>query len=133
MLAADAGAAEAAVRGEAWYDRLWLKGNIDDPEWKRQIEADPLRTLAGSRVPTLILFGQSDPWVPVAPSLAALRTRASEFRQASVRVIDGADHAMMLGVSPADQLDTRFATQAAPDATAYFAMLGAWLYARSRP
>lgn len=120
-------AAEAGVRNEPWYDRIWLKGNIDDPEWKRQIEADPLRALAGSRVPTLILFGQTDPWVPVAPSLAALRARAAEFPQLTVRVIDGADHAMMLDVAPADQLDTRFATQAAPDAPAYFALLGAWL------
>ncbi|TVV74708.1 alpha/beta hydrolase family protein [Sphingomonas solaris] len=130
---AEAAAAEADVRGEPWYDKLWLKGNIDDPEWKRQIEADPLRALAGSQVPTLILFGQADPWVPVAPSLVALRTRAAEFPKATVRVIDGADHAMMLDVSPARQLDTQFATQAAPDAPAYFAVLGAWLDARAKP
>lgn len=47
----------------------------------------------------------------------------------TTRVIDGADHAMMLGVSPAMQIDTKFATQAAPDASAYFALLGAWLHA----
>jgi pimeloyl-ACP methyl ester carboxylesterase len=130
---AEAAAAEADVRGELWYDQLWLKGNIDDPEWKRQIEADPLRALAGSQVPTLILFGQADPWVPVAPSLAALRMRAAEFRQVTVSAIDGADHAMMLDLPPARQLDTKFTTQAAPDAPAYFAVLGAWLDARSKP
>ena len=127
---AEAAAADTGVRHEPWYDRLWLKGNIDDPEWKRQIEADPLRALAGSHVPTLILFGQADPWVPVAPSLAALHARAAEFRQVTVHVIDGADHAMMLDVPPARQLDTRFATEAAPDAPAYFAVLGAWLTAQ---
>ena len=89
--------------------------------------------LTGSQVPTLILFGQADPWVPVAPSLTALRARAAEFRQVTVRVIDGADHAMMLDVPPANQLDTQFATQAAPDAPAYFAVLGAWLDAHSKP
>ncbi|UAK23132.1 alpha/beta hydrolase family protein [Sphingomonas nostoxanthinifaciens] len=130
---AEAAAAEADVRGEPWYDRIWLKGNIDDPEWKRQIEADPLQALAGSRVPTLILFGQADPWVPVAPSLAALQSRATEFRQVSVHVIDGADHAMMLDVPPVQQLDTSFAKQAAPNAPAYFALLGAWLDDHARP
>ncbi|MFS0773187.1 alpha/beta hydrolase [Sphingomonas sp. 1P08PE] len=127
----DAAAAEASVRNEPWYDKLWLKGNIDDPEWKQQIEADPLKALTGSRVPTLILFGQADPWVPVAPSLAALRSRSADFGQVTVQVIDGADHAMMLDVPPARQLDTHFATQAAPDAPAYFALLGAWLNAHS--
>lgn len=125
----DAAAAEAGVRGEPWYDQLWLKGNIDDPEWKQQIEADPLRALKGSHVPTLILFGQADPWVPVAPSLVALHSHAAGLKQVTVQVIDGADHAMMLDVPPAQQLDTRFATQAAPDAPAYFATLGAWLSA----
>lgn len=84
-------------------------------------------------MPTLILFGQADPWVPVVPSLAALRTRTAEFQQATVRVIDGADHAMMLDVPPARQLDTQFAAQAAPDAPAYSAVLGAWLDERSKP
>ena len=130
---ADAEAAEASVRREPWYDQLWLKGNIDDPEWRRQIEADPLQALAGSRVPTLILFGQADPWVPVAASLGALRARAPEYPNVTVRIIDGADHSMMLGVSPAHQLETRFAIQAAPDAPAYFAILGAWLDAHSKP
>jgi hypothetical protein len=34
---------------------------------------------------------------------------------------------MMLDVPPAKQVDTAFATQAAPNAPAYFALLGAWL------
>jgi pimeloyl-ACP methyl ester carboxylesterase len=129
---AEAAAAEADVRDEPWYDHTWLKGNIDDPQWKQQIEADPLRALAGSHVPTLILFGQVDPWVPVAPSLVSLRSRAAEFPQATVQVIDGADHAMMLDVPPAQQLDPHFATRAAPTAAAYFALLGAWLQAHAR-
>lgn len=124
---AEAEAAEADVRAAPWYDQIWLRGNIDDPEWRQQITADPLRALEGSRVPTLVVFGQSDPWVPVASSLSSLQARAPGFPQVTTRVIDGADHAMMLGVPPARQVDTGFATQAAPNAPAYFALLGAWL------
>lgn len=119
--------AEAGIRNEPWYADTWIRGNIDDPEWRQQIGNDPLRMLIGSRVPTLIVFGQADPWVPVAASLAALRAHSAELPQANVRVIDGADHGMMLGVPPVRQLDARFAASAAPDAPAYFALLGAWL------
>lgn len=126
---AEAEAAEADVRSEPWYDRIWLKGNIDDPEWRQQISADPLRALEGSKVPTLIIFGQADPWVPVAASLSSLKARAASLPQVTTRVIDDADHAMMLGVPPAKQIDTEFATQAAPTAPAYFALLGWWLQA----
>ena len=119
--------AEAGIRNEPWYADTWIKGNIDDPEWRQQIGNDPLRALFGSRVPTLIVFGQADPWVPVAASLAALRAHHAESPQITVRVIDGADHAMMLGVASAQQVDARFATNATPNAPAYFALLGVWL------
>lgn len=78
-------------------------------------------------MPTLVIFGQADPWVPVGTSLAALRSRSTDFPQVTIRIIDGADHAMMLGVPPAQQVDTKFATQAAPNAPAYFPQIGAWL------
>jgi len=124
---AEAEAAEDGIRTEPWYRDTWLKGNIDDPEWRQQINNNPLLALAGSRVPTLVIFGQNDPWVPVAASLSALRSRSRDFPQATVRVIDGADHAMMLGVPPTQQLDSQLAAQVAPNAPAYFALLGAWL------
>ena len=121
--------AEAGIRDEPWYADTWIRGNIDDPEWRQQIGNDPLEALTNSRVPTLILFGQSDPWVPVATSLAALQARSADFPQATIRIIDRADHAMMLDVPPVQQVDADFAANAAPDAPAYFALLGAWLQA----
>ena len=75
-------------------------------------------------------FGQADPWVPVAASLTTLRSRAAELPQVTTRVVDGADHAMMLDVPPAQQIDTALATKAPPNSAAYFALLGAWLQAR---
>ncbi len=124
--------AEAGIRAEPWYADTWIKGNIDDPEWRQQISNDPLRALDGSRVPTLIVFGQADPWVPVAVSLKSLRAQAANFPQATVRVIDGADHAMMLDVPPAQQVDASFAANVAPNAPAYFALLGVWLQSTLR-
>lgn len=124
---AEAAAVEAGIAAEPWYDQLYLKGNIDDPAWPGQVKADPLRALRGSKVPTLVVFGQADPWVPVGVSLDALRRDAAAFPNVTVRVIDGADHAMMLGVPPIQQVDLTFALDAAPNAPAYFGLLGAWL------
>lgn len=124
---AEAEAAEAGVRSEPWYDQIWLKGNINDPEWRQQISTDPLRALERSKVPTLVIFGQADPWIPVAASLSSLKARATDLPQVTTRVIDGADHSMMLDVPPAQQINTKFAAQAVPNAPAYFALLGAWL------
>ena len=42
-------------------------------------------------------------------------------------VVAGADHAMMLGVDSKHQVDPKFFPKEAPDAPAYFALLGAWL------
>lgn len=126
---ADAEKAEAGIRGEQWYSDTWLRGNIDDPEWRQQINSYPLRALTGSRVPTLVVFGQADPWVPVGTSLTALRSRSADFPQATIRVIDGADHAMMLGVPLEQQVDATLAAMASPNAPAYFALMGAWLQA----
>lgn len=81
-------------------------------------------------MPTLLIFGQADPWVPVAASLQSLRARAARRPDLTVRVIDGADHAMMLGVDPKLQIDPQFAARVAPDAPAYFAELAAWLERR---
>ncbi|WP_277980157.1 hypothetical protein [Sphingomonas phyllosphaerae] len=62
-----------------------------------------------------------------------MRARSVELRQVTVRVIDGADHAMMMGVPPARQVDAQFAAQAAPDAPAYFALLEGWLQKTINP
>lgn len=127
---AEAAKAEAGIVGEPWYRDTYIRGNIDDPAWRKQIESDPLQSLDRSKVPTLILYGQGDPWVPVEASLAALKRSAARHSNVDVRVVDGADHAMMLGVDPKQQVDLAFAKSVAPNAPEYFATLGAWLERR---
>lgn len=127
---AQAAAAEASIVGEPWYRDTYIRGNIDDPAWRKQIESDPLAALDQSRVPTLIMYGQGDPWVPVAGSLTALKRSAARHPHVEVRVIEGADHAMMLEVAPKQQVDLTFAKSVAPNAPEYFATLAAWLERR---
>jgi dienelactone hydrolase len=115
---------------QPWWRDSYLSGNLDDPTWKGQMAADPLRALDGSRVPTLMIFGQKDPWIPVAPSLAALDASAARHPNVTLRVIDGADHSMMLGVDPKAQIDPAGFARLAPDAPAYLGLLASWLAGR---
>ncbi|QJU58922.1 alpha/beta fold hydrolase [Sphingomonas sp. AP4-R1] len=130
---ADRASAERLYRDaekQPWWRDSYLAGNLDDPTWKGQMAADPLRALDGSRMPTLMVFGQADPWVPVAPALAALDATAAKHPNVTLRVIDGADHSMMLGVSPQGQIDPANFGKLAPDAPAYFGLLASWLTER---
>ncbi|MDO6413002.1 alpha/beta fold hydrolase [Sphingomonas sp. BIUV-7] len=127
---ASAERADAEARKQPWWRDSYLSGNLDDPTWRGQMAADPLRALDGSRVPTLMIFGQADPWVPVAPSLAALDASAARHPNVTLRVIDGADHSMMLGVDPKAQIDPAGFGKLAPDAPAYLGLLASWLTER---
>ncbi|MBX7482010.1 alpha/beta hydrolase family protein [Qipengyuania qiaonensis] len=120
----------AAARLRPWWKHIYLEGNIDDPTWLGQIEADPLRALDGSRVPTLMIFGQADPWIPVGASIAALDGSAARRPNVSVHVVAGADHMMMLGVDPKEQIDPAAFDGQRPDASEYFGLLASWLERR---
>jgi pimeloyl-ACP methyl ester carboxylesterase len=79
-------------------------------------------------VPTLVLYGANDPVVPVATSIARLKTIAARLPNAEVRVIAGADHSMQTSVDPKVQLDPPAQSNAGkPDAAEYFAVLANWL------
>jgi pimeloyl-ACP methyl ester carboxylesterase len=120
-------AADAAARGKPWWRDSYLAGNIDDPTWPGMMATDPIATLDTLRLPTLIVYGQADPWVPVARSLQALDATAARHPNVTVRVIDGADHAMMLGVEPKGQIDPAGFARLSPNAPAYLGLLAAWL------
>jgi fermentation-respiration switch protein FrsA (DUF1100 family) len=91
------------------------------------MQFDPMTMLDKLSAPVLMLYGQDDPWVPVRSSLDRLRAIGKEHANRSVVVVAGADHTMMLGVDPKDQVDPMFFPKEAPDAPAYFAFLAAWL------
>jgi uncharacterized protein len=124
---ADAERAYRNAEKQRWWRDSYLAGNLDDPTWRGQIETDPLRALDGSRVPTLMIYGQSDPWVPVGEALKALDASAERHPNVVVRLVDGADHSMMTRFSPQAQIDPDNFDKLAPDAPAYFGLLARWL------
>ena len=120
----------AEARAKPWWKLIYLEGNIDDPSWPAQMASDPLAALDRSKVPTLMLYGQGDPWVPVGLSVERLDATAARHPNVTLRVIDGADHEMALGIDPKAQVDITSIVEEAPNAPAYFATLAAWMAAR---
>jgi len=119
---------DAADR-EPWFKEIYLGRDMIDPtaDWREQISSDPMKSLAGSRVPTLLLFGQADVWVPVGDALRRLQATAKLHPGVTTRVISKATHEMMLGVDPKDQIDPASFAKFAPNAPEYFGMMSTWL------
>lgn len=117
---------------QPWFGEIYLGRSMIEPNssWRQQIESDPMRSLGESRVPTLLVFGQEDMWIPVRETIEKLEASESQNGPRTVRVITGASHEMMLGVNPKDAMDPALFTQFAPNAPEYFGLLSAWLTER---
>jgi len=130
---ADRASAEAAlhsVEQQPWFKLIYLEGNIDDPDWRQQISSDPMHSVDGTRVPTLLVYGQDDMWIPVGDTVRLLAATSARHPNITTRVIAGATHEMMLGTAPKDEMDPALLPSFAPDAPEYLALIGAWLAQR---
>ena len=120
-----------AAKARPWFDRIYMGTELPvDPSqtrWLKEMRHDPLATLAEVKAPTLVVYGAADPWVPVRLSVERLANAAAAHPNVETVVIAGADHAMMLSVDAKTQMDPAFFPKQAPEAPAYFAVLGAWL------
>jgi len=129
----DRASAEQALnvaRERPWFPLIYMHDTVGNPEtssWLKQMRFDPVTKLDKISAPVLMLYGQDDPWVPVRLSMGRLDSTAKQQANIKAAVVAGADHTMMLGVDPKDQVDPRFFAKEAPDAPAYFALLAAWL------
>jgi len=118
-----------AARQRPWFPLIYMDDTVGSPEtssWLKQMRFDPMTKLDKVSAPVLMLYGQDDPWVPVRLSI----DRLDKHPNVQAVVVAGADHTMMLGVDPKDQVDPKFFPKEAPNAPAYFALLAAWLTQR---
>jgi uncharacterized protein len=116
-----------AAKTKPWFKLLYMGETVSDratSRWRKEIEFDPLRTLDGVKVPALVIYGASDPVVPVAVSVERLRAAHPKL---DVVVIAGADHSMQVSVPPRVQMDPARTNEQAPEAVEYFAILASWL------
>ena len=78
----------------------------------------------------LFVYGDSDPWVPVAKSVARLQSLIQQRRDIEYAVIARANHEMMMAGNETMQADANMSRHSAPQAPAYFMLLGSWLSRR---
>jgi carboxymethylenebutenolidase len=85
MYTLKAAATGAFDRAVVFYGMIRLP-----PEWRGPRQAEPLDTVAGA-CPTLAIFGDADPWTPVA-DVDALRAAWAGHPEHEIVVYPGADH-----------------------------------------
>jgi uncharacterized protein len=119
-----------AARTKPWFRYLYMRETVSDRAvsgWRREIEHDPMVTLERVRTPLLILYGATDPVVPVETSVARLTAVTLERQNIEFGVIANADHHMQIGIEPRVLLDPDHDDEARPEAPEYFAVLTNWL------
>jgi len=127
-----AAAVEALTKAQSkpWFDLTYMPKASDlrdDPALRRKMDDDPVAAVLKARVPLLFLYGGSDPWVPVAKSMQRLKALSSLVHNIESGVIDNANHELMFPVNETMQVDANTTRNDAPQAPAYFILLGSWL------
>jgi pimeloyl-ACP methyl ester carboxylesterase len=94
----------AAAAHEPWWPLACLRTTLahgpDRAAWVAEMDYDPLPAMRSVRCPVLALYGAADEWTPVEPSVAAWAD--AQGADATVEVLDGADHALNIAGGGAD-------------------------------
>jgi hypothetical protein len=128
-------AIDALRQAEAkpWFDLVYLPrpANLTtDPAHdpvRRKLDDDPVAAVRKSKVPLLFIYGDSDPWVPVAQSIERLQSLTREQSNIDYAVVARANHEMMFPVNETMQVDQNTIRNDEPQAPAYFMLLESWL------
>ena len=131
--------AVAALReseSKPWFNLAYLPKASQvttDPEHdasRKKLDDDPVAAVLKVKAPVLFLYGDSDPWVPVARSVERLRSLSSQLPNIDYAVVVDANHEMMFPVNEKMEVDANTTRKAAPQAPTYFMILGSWLSRR---
>jgi uncharacterized protein len=116
-----------------WFPLVYLPKSselTDDPAhyaWTHEMDSDPAVALSKVHAPTLVLYGDSDPWIPVEKSVEKLKMIQPQKRNLEYSVIENANHEMMFPIHETMQIDSKTIRTDAPQAPEYFLSMGAWL------
>ena len=119
-----------AAKIKPWFKYLYMDDKVGDratSRWRKEIEHDPLATLKSVRAPTLVIFGATDPVVPVAASVERIHAFSRTHPKLNLVVVASADHGMQTAVSAKTLLDPANKDAERPDAPEYFGLLASWL------
>ena len=128
-----AAAVEALRRAEAqpWFNLAFMPKASQlttDPahnSGRKELGYDPIAVVRRVKVPLLFIYGGSDPWVPVEPSVKQLRVLANQQPNIRYVVVPKANHEMMFVEH--DTMAFGEKTMNAPEAPEYFMLMASWL------
>jgi len=121
------------AESKPWFKEVYLPESSEltsDPEhnsYRKEMDDDPVATVLQAHVPVLFLYGDSDPWVPVAKSVVRLQSLANRLHNLDYAIVSNADHEMMFPVNETMRIDENTIRNHAPQAPSYFTLLGSWL------
>lgn len=100
--------ARVVARGRPWYSHLDRFPQIlprEAPVWaglRTDLDYDPVPVLNGVRVPVLLMLGEEDRLTPAGETALRVRNAVESGgnRDVTVRVLPGADHAVLVKPSP---------------------------------
>lgn len=130
-----AAAVDALTKAQSkpWFDLTYMpkvSELTNDGAIRRKMDDDPVAAVLKAKVPLLFLYGGSDPWVPVAESRERLKALSSQRSNIESGIIANANHEMMFPEKETMQVDADTIRNNAPQAPAYFMILGSWLSRR---
>jgi pimeloyl-ACP methyl ester carboxylesterase len=86
-----------AFRKEAWFPFAYLDEDLpEDPiveKWHQEMDFDPLPITQKVDIPVLLLYGERDPWVPIAKSIAVWKEHGPD--DLAIHQIKDANHFMI--------------------------------------
>jgi pimeloyl-ACP methyl ester carboxylesterase len=118
---------ETVVRSRLSSRAADLTSDPEHNSYRKEMDDDPTVTLRSVRVPLLVLYGDSDPWIPVAKSIVQLRSIGHQMTNLTYAVVVNANHEMMFPTNETMQVDEKTVRNNAPQAPEYFMLLGSWL------
>jgi len=83
---------------EPWFDLTYMPKVSDlanDPALQTKMDDDPVAAVLKTKIPQLFLYGDSDPWVPVAKSIQRLNSLSDQLHIIESGVVANANHEMM--------------------------------------
>ena len=123
------------ARAQPWYGLTYLPDpdsvadeDVLEDEASFEWDLDISPTLSQLRIPVLLIYGETDRWVPIKPSIKVWRTALDRGHvRLSVSRLPGCGHFPTLAPDPADL------NEAGPISPAYEQLLADWLRAAALP
>lgn len=82
-----------AYANRPWFDLIYVPRQLqNEPGNWRDMDYDPSATFASVACPVLAFYGNSDEWVPIDESVAALKLAVNEQTELSIHRLSGCDH-----------------------------------------